>query len=833
MMQFWIDFLIQNTIWSIFTCGLIVGLALTLKRRPALIHLVCVLALIAMLMPTLISIDVPGSGQLFDYRTTQNSSLENDTETDISVTVDSSASEPRYNMASLDSLDPGIGPPAEIAESAPESNDARAVVPTIPKLALAWPNTMLLVWLIGGLTYLVFTTRKLIRFNQLIARAKPARIKIQSVVENESQRIGLRRRPVVKELGASISPFVFVATNGPQLVMPTGLANQLTDDELRSLILHELAHLKRRDPLVRFLEIAVTTIFWFNPALWLIRRQLRGAEELACDAVVSNSLKSTPEIYAAAFLKSINFLARHRAERLPSLICTVGGYHFCRKRLEAMVTASNHVGVSPMQGFVAIAMALPLLVAGFQTSPEPTKPSDSTFPRPIVDKRLREIFFRSVPSKLDPPTINKGIATWDAAEFDELTTLDIEVMKELKEVKETPKITFHYRPDDLDEEALAKVVKINLEQFQQCEKLLQMEYEGRVHVFLYRDIADLQKTTGTQAVAFATGNVSVHQSIDFKSVHEFTHILALQFPNDEDAVTDMFACEGLATILAKHDEDVPIHSWAAVYQSRSQLPGLIELRRSWPNGAPARVHPYHVAGSFVGYLIEEFGIEKVKRWYVNSTEAHMEFGKTFRRLERDWHQWLQRRTVEPKHRNHVMAKLGVIPEKYSSSKVTNLFDGKTLGGLVTDEEAKWKVQDGRLVGSDNNTWTFISTEREFPTNVGVRLKFKLVDGKAISVRIGGADNSSNHVNLATWATYISYKEGGYLGVEELKIEHNKWYQVVLVNDNGTARLYFNDLVIREHDDVFNLSEGTVGIGVEGGTIEVEELEVFELNKRPE
>ena len=174
MMQFWIDFLIQNTIWSIFSCGLIVGLALTLKRRPALIHLVCVLALIAMLMPTLISIDVPGSDQLFDYSTAQNTSLEKDTETAVqavgnhpntSLTVDSSASEPRYNMASLDSLDPSIGPPEEIAELAPDSSDARAVVLTMSKLALAWPVVMLLVWLIGGLTYLVFTVRK--RFDSI------------------------------------------------------------------------------------------------------------------------------------------------------------------------------------------------------------------------------------------------------------------------------------------------------------------------------------------------------------------------------------------------------------------------------------------------------------------------------------------------------------------------------------------------------------------------------------------------------------------------------------------------------------------------------------------
>ena len=51
MIQLMIDFLIQNSVWSIFTCSLVVGSALVMKNRPSVVHLLCVLTLIAMLTP--------------------------------------------------------------------------------------------------------------------------------------------------------------------------------------------------------------------------------------------------------------------------------------------------------------------------------------------------------------------------------------------------------------------------------------------------------------------------------------------------------------------------------------------------------------------------------------------------------------------------------------------------------------------------------------------------------------------------------------------------------------------------------------------------------------
>ena len=75
--------------------------------------------------------------------------------------------------------------------------------------------------------------------------------------------------------------------------------------------------------------------------------------------------------------------------------------------------------------------------------------------------------------------------------------------------------------------------------------------------------------------------------------------------------------------------------------------------------------------------------------------------------------------------------------------------------------SKWKVEDGRLIGTDVNTWSFLHSERKFPENVGLRVKFRLVEGRAISAMLNRtSEEVKSHVNLATWATYI--------GMENLK-----------------------------------------------------------------
>ncbi|TAH38011.1 MAG: hypothetical protein EYC70_05140 [Planctomycetota bacterium] len=412
------------------------------------------------------------------------------------------------------------------------------------------------------------------------------------------------------------------------------------------------------------------------------------------------------------------------------------------------------------------------------------------------------------------------------------TDFDRRILQELAAVVETEHIVFHYRAGDLSEAQLTEDVAANVAYYAELEDKLRMRYQGRIHVFLYRDKEDMNtRTEGAGDIAFSTGTVSVHQVRDFRGVHELTHIFALQFPEVADAAgPDPFLTEGLATAMAESDQNVPVHSWAAVYQRAGRLPALDALRCSFPEGAPPGVHPYHVAASFVLYLVERFGIETVKAYYRNSTEAGLVFGVTLPRLERDWRESLERIEVAPEHVAHVLDRLGLrgdpLPAEWAHAEGTVLFDGSALDALAPDEPGRWTLRDGVLVGSHDGPWTAIHSRQVFGADVGVRLRLRLVAGDAVQVRLNRTPGHESQAIFARWCTYMSEGEDNFKPNEGVKIPPGVWCDIVFANTGGRGRLYLNGIQVLDHEDVLLRQEGQVGLCVERGVVEVASFTVF-------
>ena len=69
----------------------------------------------------------------------------------------------------------------------------------------------------------------------------------------------------------------------PRLLLPEAWVRDLSGDELRLVVRHELAHVKRRDNLWSALGFGVAALHWFHPLGWLALRRLRVEAELLCD----------------------------------------------------------------------------------------------------------------------------------------------------------------------------------------------------------------------------------------------------------------------------------------------------------------------------------------------------------------------------------------------------------------------------------------------------------------------------------------------------------------------------------------------------------------------
>lgn len=86
----------------------------------------------------------------------------------------------------------------------------------------------------------------------------------------------------------------------PRLMLPIE-ARKWSDDQLRSVLLHELAHIKRRDTLVQWLTQIACALHWWNPLVWLAAWRLHTERERACDDLVLAS-GVRPSAYAEHLL---------------------------------------------------------------------------------------------------------------------------------------------------------------------------------------------------------------------------------------------------------------------------------------------------------------------------------------------------------------------------------------------------------------------------------------------------------------------------------------------------------------------------------------------------
>jgi beta-lactamase regulating signal transducer with metallopeptidase domain len=165
----------------------------------------------------------------------------------------------------------------------------------------------------------------------------------------------------------------------PAIVLPASLLPQLSTEEIRVAVLHELAHLRRRDDWTNLVQKIVKAVFFFHPAVWWIESRLTLEREMACDDSVLAQTAS-PRAYAASLISFAEKLQNAKGLALAQAL--VSRMHEMSLRLKSILDAKRPTQTGlwkPVLGLsagmlvlvVGVAPYVPRLVA-FQTQPSRT-----------------------------------------------------------------------------------------------------------------------------------------------------------------------------------------------------------------------------------------------------------------------------------------------------------------------------------------------------------------------------------------------------------------------------------------------------------------------------
>lgn len=154
------------------------------------------------------------------------------------------------------------------------------------------------------------------------------------------KQLGVSTRVEIIETALASSPSLYGVLRH-RLLLPPGMLGSLTQDELRYVLQHEMAHLKRLDPAVNALATVLQLIHWFNPLIWLGVRRMRADCELACDALVlARSREGEARLYGKTIVKLLEGFVRPASG--PGLVGILEDMKDLKRRLQWIVDFRRH-----------------------------------------------------------------------------------------------------------------------------------------------------------------------------------------------------------------------------------------------------------------------------------------------------------------------------------------------------------------------------------------------------------------------------------------------------------------------------------------------------------
>lgn len=233
---------------------------------------------------------------------------------------------------------------------------------------------ILFIWFGGMIVCGSVSAYRMIRFDRKLQGTLRAPQRLQAIAAGLAHKLKLHRVPDVRLTDACGVPLVWCFGRRAIILLPRSLMQELDERQSSMILAHELAHLRRRDHWSRGLEIAISIVYWWNPLVWWVRRQLHQVEDLCCDAWVDWIYPDSKKCYAEVLFKAASrFGGMHGT---PSLACSFLNAATLKGRIEAVLEGRLSRRVSRKTA-IALAGAAALFLPSFVQSGKASLPAGS------------------------------------------------------------------------------------------------------------------------------------------------------------------------------------------------------------------------------------------------------------------------------------------------------------------------------------------------------------------------------------------------------------------------------------------------------------------------
>ncbi len=226
--------------------------------------------------------------------------------------------------------------------------------------ALPWQGWISLAWLAGCavfLSRLLFAGICVVRLRRSSSPIGDS--SISELFEAAKKSAGVRTRAKLRT-GKNVSSPVFVGMARPTILLPESLVREMPLEQLRPILLHELAHIRWGDYAVNILQRIAEAVFFFHPLVWLVNRRLRSLREEICDNWVVDWSRD-----GVLYAKALTELAGRSICPRPSRLATLGLFSHCpriRRRIERILSSEKRpavtFGLKTAVGLLSISLAM-------------------------------------------------------------------------------------------------------------------------------------------------------------------------------------------------------------------------------------------------------------------------------------------------------------------------------------------------------------------------------------------------------------------------------------------------------------------------------------------